>query len=449
MSIFRIELRRTIAPWLGLAVLAISLGFLFLLTGPWWHIPAMWTTQTTTSALWVRYLLQFLWPLVIGAGAIQGMRDHRSGMSELLESTPRPAAHRAAKLALAVGAMVLLGYLAVFAVGFLEVPTHNGFVSAAFVPHVLVALLALLAAAWLGLGLGRLLPHPLTAPAVAVVAFALLVVLWSALDSTVGFHVAVPTWIAMLGPAVAQPHGVFATTAGSHDVGQAIWFTGLALTGFALLAAKFVRSKLIGLLPAVLAAAVAVPIFPADTLVTDNVAAAKVCDGPVCVTKLHEASLPSLRTAGREALGLLSKLPGAPTKVEEVTDVVALSGQPHDPAAAYINFQTAPSLLNASSADLRAALLAGAGAPECLHWNGDIGDLTARTVSAAWFTGELKALPRGLGVGIKPGGTIEQAWQAFRQIPEPEQVRRMAALRQEYLNCAGDPMQTLLPGFKP
>ncbi|HKN52624.1 MAG TPA: hypothetical protein VJX66_08995, partial [Amycolatopsis sp.] len=67
----------------------------------------------------------------------------------------------------------------------------------------------------------------------------------------------------------------------------------------------------------------------------------------------------------------------------------------------------------------------------------------------AWFTGELKALPRGLGVGIKPGGTIEQAWQAFRQIPEPEQVRRMAALRQEYLNCAGDPMQTLLPGFKP
>ena len=82
--ILRIELRRSIAPWAGLAVLVVALGFLFLLSGPWWKAPAAWTSQTTTAALWVRFLLVFLWPIVVGAGAIQGMRDSRSGMVELL-----------------------------------------------------------------------------------------------------------------------------------------------------------------------------------------------------------------------------------------------------------------------------------------------------------------------------------------------------------------------------
>ena len=88
--ILRTELRRSIAPWAGLALVAVALGFLFLLSGPWWKVPAPWTGNTTTTALWLRFLLVFLWPIAVGAGAIQGMRESRSGMVELLATTSRP-----------------------------------------------------------------------------------------------------------------------------------------------------------------------------------------------------------------------------------------------------------------------------------------------------------------------------------------------------------------------
>jgi len=180
--ILRIELRRSIAPWAGLAVVVVALGFLLPLPGPWWKTPAPWTAQTTTTVLWLRYLLVFLWPIVVGAGAIQGMRDSRSGMTELLVTTSRPHWHRAAKLAGAVGGLSALGFLLVFAVGAVEVLAHDGLFSAGFVPVLGVGMLGVVAGSWLGLAVGRLLPHPLTAPALAVLVLVLSVLCWISLD---------------------------------------------------------------------------------------------------------------------------------------------------------------------------------------------------------------------------------------------------------------------------
>src|SRR6185369_4500365 len=92
-----------------------------------------------------------------------------------------PGWHRAAKLAGAVGALSALGYLLVFAVGFAEVLGHGGFVSAGFLPVLLVGLLAVVAGTWAGLAVGRLLPHPLTAPALAVLTLAGAIMAWMSL----------------------------------------------------------------------------------------------------------------------------------------------------------------------------------------------------------------------------------------------------------------------------
>jgi hypothetical protein len=448
--ILRTELRRSIAPWAGLALLAVSLGFLFLLSGPWWKVPAPWTGHTTTGALWLRFLLVFLWPITTGAGAIQGMRDSRSGMVELLATTSRPGWHRAAKLAGAVGALSALAYLLVFGVGFAEVLGHGGFVSAGFLPVALVGLLGVVAGTWIGLAIGRLLPHPLTAPALAVLTLAGSIVAWTSLEDGV---LSVPySRFGLLAPALGQPRGALVTTAASVDLGQAVWFAGLAATGLLLLAANSARARLLGLLPVVAGAALALPVFPASAdglLVPDSIAARKVCDGPICVSRAHEARLAALAGPGREALALLAKLPGAPTRIEEQVRPNSVTGPvPRDPGVVYLDFQRNDVLLKAGAGDLRLAVLSGAGLPSCdPPYGASLADLGARMIAAAYFTGELKPLPEfGARWVTRGDGMVEQAWAKFRTLPAEVQHARIVALRQVLATCQGDPMDTLVPG---
>ncbi|WP_233224025.1 hypothetical protein [Amycolatopsis sp. CA-128772] len=445
--VFRTELRRSIAPWAGLALLAFALGFLFLLSGPWWKVPAPWTVHTTTTALWVRFLLQFLWPVVVGAGAIQGMRDSRSGMTELLATTPRPAWHRALRLAGALGTLTGLAYLLVFVAGAGEVLAHGGFFSPAFVPVLLIGVLGVVAGAWAGLAVGRLVPHPLTAPALAVLALVGTTLCWLALEP--GQESVLPRRLGPLAPALAQPRGSMVTTAASLDAGQVVWFGGLALTGFLLLSAGSTRARLLSLLPLVAGAAVALPLFPETPLAADGYAARKVCDGPVCVAELHRDRLAALAGPGREALAMLAKLPGAPTRVEE--QVAPDSGPEaprRDPGVVYLDFQRNDELLAADAADLRLAVLSGAGVPSCERPSApSVSDTGARMIAAAYFTGELKLLPEDTGRWFRAQlGPVEQAWEKFRALPEDVRAARVAALRQALLTCQGDPLGTLVPG---
>lgn len=453
MNILRIELRRSIAPWAGLALAVVALGFLFLMSGPWWKLPAPWTGHTTTAAMWIRFLLVFLWPIVVGAGAIQGMRDSRSGMVELLTTSSRPGWHRAAKLAGAVGALSALGFLLVFVVGLVEVLAHGGFVSVSFLPVIVVGMLGVVAGSWLGLAIGRLLPHPLTAPALAVVTMVASMLLWMAQEPVMAQIL--PVRAGFLGPALAEPRGSLVTTAASVDLGQAVWFLGLAATGFLVLAANSVRARLLGALPMLAGVAIALPLFPAvtDAAVTpDDIAAQKVCDGPVCVSRLHEDRLAVLAGPGKEALALLAKLPGAPTRVEEQVAPPLIDDPPlRDPAVVYLDFQRDEVLLAAQGDDLRRALVAGAGTPTCDTLStGNLSDQIARTISAAWFVGDLKPVADSRERWFQTDFShTERAWQRFMALPPDVQRERIIAMRQVFLTCGSDPFQALLPGPGP
>lgn len=444
--VFRIELRRSIAPWAGLALVVIALGFLLLLSGPWWKVPAPWTGNTTTTALWLRFLMVFLWPVAVGAGAIQGMRDSRSGMVELLSTTSRPGWHRALRLAGAVGALCALGVVLVFGVGLAEVLGHGGFVSASFLPVLFVGLLAIVAGSWVGLAIGRLLPHPLTAPALAVLTMVVSVLVWAA-------GVLSYSRLGLLTPTFGEPQGALVTTATSVDLGQTAWFLGLAVTGFLLLAANSARARVLGLLPVVAGAAIALPVFPASAdglLAPDGIAARKLCDGPICVSRAHEDRLAALAGPGREALAMLAKLPGAPTRIEEQTAPNSVADRPaRDPGVVYLNFQINDELRTADASALRVAVLSGAGLPACMPPSYvDPSDTGGRMIAAAYFTGELKPLPEYASgwFGRHESGRIEQVWQKFRALPADVQFARVTALRQVLLTCHGDPLDTLVPG---
>lgn len=447
MTIFRIELRRSIAPWAGLAMVAVALAFLFLLTGPWWHDPAPWQGQTTTTALWVRYMLMFLWPIALGAGALQGMRDSRSGATELLSTMPRPPWQRAVRLAGAVGLLAALGFVLSFVAGVVEVVAHDGLFSWQFVPVIAVGVVAMVAGTSLGLAVGRLLPHPLTAPALAVVGLMFSIMSWLAIQGNASSPLSPRA--ALLASALAEPRSAFVTTSAGVDVGQALWFVGLATTGFLLLAARSPRAKLLGVLPMAVAAAVALLLFPDDVYSVDTVAAQQVCTGPVCVSRLHQAALPALSAAGRDALGKLAVLPNAPTRVQEWTrtdmpDTVLT----RDPGVVYVDFQRNSTLVEDDAADLSRLLVAGAGVPTCMPYDAaSPADAAARMISAAYFTGTLAELHDFTGYSLAGHpGQIQTLWATFHALPAGVQLSRIVAMRQIFLTCKGNPLTALLPG---
>ncbi|WP_181770375.1 hypothetical protein [Amycolatopsis pittospori] len=453
--ILRIELRRTIAPWAALAAVVVAFGFLFSFTGPWTRFPLAWNEHWTFAAEWSRFLLVFLWPIAIGAGVLQGMRDSRSGMVELLATMPRPGRHRAAKLAGALGGLLTLGYLLVFAVGAIQVLFHGGFFTIGWLPIVVVGALAMVAGAWIGLGIGRLLPHPLTAPAVAITAFVAVVVFQVVPSEGSAFEGALPIRLTLLSPAMDVFNDPFMTTAGRMDIGQAVWLAGLAATGFLLLAAGTKRAKALAAVPALVAVAIAVPVLPATTAeakVVDPLATAMVCDGPVCLTKMHEADLARVAGPGKEALRLLGTLPGAPTKIVELDRRLGYDEVP--PRAAdtmLIDLLDWSLRLSTEPKDVTRALVAGVGTPSCHSVRGGgrlyLNELTARTIAASWFLGEWKPL-RGttLWTSEETKGEITQAWEAFRALPPDVQRTRIIAQRQAGLTCQGDQLEILTGG---
>ncbi|MEO6087155.1 MAG: hypothetical protein ABIQ18_28985 [Umezawaea sp.] len=443
VRILRIEVRRTIAPWAGLAVAVIALGFLFSFSGPWANGPLAWGGQWTHAAFWTRFLLLLLWPLVVGAGAAQGMRDSRSGMVELLGTAPRPGLHRAAGLATATAVPLVLGYLLVFAVGAVQVIANGGFFSFDWLPIVLVGVLAMVAGAWIGLGIGKLLPHPLTAPALVVAVFTTVIALRSG--------GVIPIRVALLSPAFEAVDDPFFTTSGRVDLGQAIWLAGLAVTGLLALAARSRWTKVLAAVPVVVALAVALPVLPATPAEGrggDPVAIARVCDGPVCVTRMHEAELARIAGPGKEALRLLGTLPDAPVKVVELDRRLGPEEVPPRAADTVVaDFADASLRLSTESDDLTRALLAGAGTPSCLDELGGrsrLPELTARTIAAAWFLGELKPLKGNIWVGGGIAQETGRAWATFRALPADEQRERIIALRQAGLTCQGNQLDILV-----
>jgi hypothetical protein len=442
-----IELRRSIAPWVGVAVLVLAIGFLYLFNGPWWKGPEIWTAQWTSAARWERYLLMFLWPIAIGAGALQGRRDRRSGMDELLSSTPRPALHRAAKTAAAVAITLVAAYLLVFAVAGVQVVRNDGYAHLGWVPTVVVGALGLVAGACLGTGLSRTFPSALLPPLLAIAALVATAYLEVVSDPVQAGDSDVPNQVSLLAPTLPNVRDVFTVVADSVSVGQALWFTGVAATGVLLATSATARGRLLALLPLAVTGALAVAIMPAQTYVTDEAATALVCRGPVCVTRMHEAKLDLLAGPAEEALRLLDKLPDPPTAVHETTARQPFTGrQPRSADVVTVAFGDWR-FVRAEGDTLKRSILSGAGTPPCFGTD-ELGDqvrheMVAHTVAAAWLTGDLAPVRGYPWSDDEVRAQLKQTWEALRALPADQQRDRVAAMRAAALSCQGDQLAAL------
>jgi hypothetical protein len=434
-------------------ILVTALGFLYLLSGPWWKGTALWTAQWTSMAMWTRTLLILLWPLAVALGALQGLRDHRSKVSELLASTPRPARHRAAVTAGASALTLTLAYGLFVLQGAGQVLAHARYHHLGWLPISLVGGFSLVAGAALGMGIARALPSPLTPPALAVAAFLFtgFVRVWS--DSAVPTS-NLPNRLVLLSPTVADVREILLTLSAPVHLGQSVWLLGMAATGFALLLAVTPRTRLLALAPVVAGAAIALLVLPSDprrTYVVDEAAAAQVCDGQVCVARVHEARLDGLAGPGRKALGLLHNALGdrAPTTIREITTPRGLIERPQRSRTAVLVDFDDDAFTRTGGEDLTRALVGQGIAPPCFgrsqQESGTLGETAAQSVVASWALGKLKPIRGTVHPAEEQLATARPVFRELEGLRWSEQVARIRAAHAAAMSC-GDDVLTVLDG---
>jgi hypothetical protein len=433
------ELRRSSAVVIGTLIAALGVAGLWSLVMS--RQGELWDTQWTMLAAFQRIMLVLLWPLALGGGAWQARRDRRSGMEELLGTTPLPAWRRTLPTAVALALCLILGYLVTLAAGAARVAGRTDYLPGDWLPITAVGALALVAAGWLGMGVGRLMPSAYTPPVLVVAGFLLLLLPVQLSKSSE------PGAASLLAPNLTNNFDEFTTIAGSVSLAQSLWFTGLAGSGLLLFMVARRRTAVVAPLPAVLGLVLAMPLLgaaPAAGLQRDEGATAEVCThdgGPtVCVTKAHERGLSELAGPARRALELMGKLPDAPTSVHEVT------GDRPGPQPAREVWLHADTYVSGRgwAADgedaLVAQILAGAGTRPC-----EPVAYGARAVVGAWLYGRYPA-PGLAPVLGEEAAERDAAWRQLKALPAQEQVRRIAAVRDAERGCRGDLDQVLTEG---
>ncbi|MCX5583145.1 hypothetical protein [Streptomyces erythrochromogenes] len=448
VRVLRIELKRSVAPWAGAVVLTTALAFLYLVDAAWWRGTTAWTAQWTSMALWTRALLGYLWPLAVGLGALQGLRDHRSKVSELLTTTSRPAWHRAATLAGTTAITLASAFALLVLVGAVQVLSNTEYTHLGWLPVSLVGALSLAAGAVLGMGAGRALPSALTPPALTMGAFVFTALVHMSLGTE-------PNRVSLLSPAVQEVREVLVTLSASVHVGQTIWLLGMAATGFALLVAATPRARLIALTPVLAGAAIALLVLPSDPgrmYVVDEAAAELVCDGPVCVTKTHQARLADLAGPGKEALRLLHGALGgqAPVSVRENTAVLPDGSTPQWSGKTVLFDFDDDIIAAAKGEELTWALIAKGMVPGCtpVGWSSFGNEDFAQTVAVGWVLGDLRSLPGTGSASLRRevDAAARPVWTELKALPRAEQLSRINAMRAAALSCKGDAFDALNGG---
>jgi hypothetical protein len=416
-----IELRRSAAVGSALTMLVIGVVLLFFAEGI--GFKEGWMQLAMTQRLY----LAVLWPLALAAGAWQARREHRTNVTELFASTPRPRASRMTPTLGAMALAVVCGYLAQGIAGGLWIIGSARYLPVGVFVVTAVGALALIAAAWLGLAIGRLLPQLVTAPALGVAGLALLLLIPGATRPR--------GWLALVFSPIYEMNmpGPYATVPGRISGSQTIWLVALAVTAVLLFTSSGWRIRLAALLPVVAGAALAIAVMPhQNRLVTDGVdkvAQALVCaDGTprVCVSRVHSSMLPEVTTQARQGLAILAKLPGAPTEVHEDTTTY---GQDVSPP-----WQENVVLLRveADKSSRLARVVTGAfdNPPTCQNLTSP----TDRTAAAYWLMGRA---PEEDEYSYDPMLVTEATaqWQKLRQLPENDAKARVVALRQAAHNC--------------
>ncbi|PZG01849.1 hypothetical protein [Micromonospora deserti] len=425
--ILSIELRRSAA--LGSALVLFVTGVVLLaLDG------TVFTTGWMQLAMTQRLYLAVLWPLALAAGAWQAGRERRSKVAELFASTPRPRTHRALPTLIAMAVAVVCGYLAMGIAGGLRIIGTAEYLPVAAFAVTAVGALALIAAVWLGLAIGRLLPWLVTAPALGIAGMGLLLLIPAATRP----H----GWLALTFSPIHEMNlpGAYTTVPGRASVAQALWLAALAVTAVMLLASSGWRTRVAALLPVALGAALAITVMPhQNRLVTDAidpVARELVCteDKPrVCVSRVHSGLLPEVTAPAREGLAALAKLPDAPTMVhEDTTTYVPESYPPWRTDVVLLSVEVGDDGHIADRTDVRVEVAAGAFAspPRCEN----VVDMADRIAAAHWLIGREPAAA-SKSFALADSERAVELWNDLRQLPGREAEARVLALRQAAVNC--------------
>ncbi|MEU8187093.1 hypothetical protein [Micromonospora carbonacea] len=441
--IMRIEVRRSAVP--GIALLLVIVGAALMLT-----VTGGYAGRWTQLAVYARSTLMMLMPLALAGGAWLGRRDRRHRVDELFGTTVRSRWRRSLPLAAGYALALVAVYLLTFLLGIPWVAPSAGYFPVSTIPITAVGALALVAAGWLGMAAGRAMPRVATAPVLAVVAFAVLTfvpdyVSMSGYDEN--FTKVRPDPAALLLAPGINSLNDFMTVPSSVSLLQALWLAALAATGLLLLGAVGRRAVALAVLPAVVGAAVAVPLLPtggySGSAVLDPVAVELVCDddGPqVCVTRAHAALLPEVVGPAREALALIdAKLPGtAPTRVEEgrqLLDNTVRADASHVRDDGTLVFDALSigwtGFSDVSPEELSAALLDAAWWREC---ETEHPTFLARAVAVAWLTGGQPDLGRGSSAP-EEREKADTALRELRKLPSDEQRKRVQAARAAALGC--------------
>ncbi|ROO58714.1 hypothetical protein EDC02_0481 [Micromonospora sp. Llam0] len=461
--IMKTELRRSAVP--GIALLLLVVGAVFTLTST-----EFFAGRWTQLALYSRGSLLLLIPLALAGGAWLGRRDRRSRVGELFATTVRPRWQRILPLTVGFAATMVVVYLLAAAVGAIWVAPTAAYLSPTVFGMIAVGALGMVAASWLGMAAGRAVPRIVTAPVLAVVGFAVVALLpdfvsMSGYDAN--FVKARPDPSALL-LTPAFPGGLddLQTLPASVSALQAMWLAALSGTALLLIGAARRSVLAVAVLPAVLGAAVAVPLLPTGgyygAAVVDPAAAELVCDDdgpPVCVRKVHAALLPDLVGPVREVLALAAaKLPNPPVRAEETArmDAYAAPEQPavrHDADTLVFRFPsiTSSGKVDLSDGDFRTDLLASVWSQECRDSGGATGQVAyavdyapfqPEAVATAWLTGG----PPQPQDWWRPQDQqkIDAAHQALTALPADQQRQLVGQARAAALVCDYDRFEALL-----
>ncbi|WP_434740550.1 hypothetical protein [Micromonospora sp. SH-82] len=440
MSILGVELRRSAAVGAGLITVVIGVVALYVATGRW-------SIGWMALAMTIREYLLLLWPLALMAGAWQGRREHRAKVGELFATTPRPRLQRMLPVLVAMACTLAVAYLVVTVAGLAWIVTTARYLPLVdFVVVTGVGVLSVIAAAWLGLGIGRLLPALVTVPVLGVAGVLL-----------VGVGSLVPP--DRVAAAISPVHGSslfhdYQTIDDRVSGAVAIWMVALAVTGLLLFVATGRRARLAAVVPVLLGLVAATAVVPRDRDVlnwpVDPVARELVCtdDTPtVCVSRVHSGVLDAVTPPAREGLAVLAKLPNAPTTVHENTRTLSFGEDRAAPQAGVVTIDVRIDKRGrlAHPASVVPEIVAGLGVP----YDGECRNRHAATERAAayWLLGRE---PRS-DVGVVPGMIAEDPelnaeavtlWQRLRGLPEGEALARVTAVRDALLVCE-DPVGIL------
>jgi hypothetical protein len=445
--IVHIELRRSVA--LGAAIVIAAAGaFVLFASNPPYR---SWMELVILQ----RDIMQLTWPLALAAGAWQGVRERRSRVEELIATTPRPRWWRVLPVATAMAIAAVAAYAVMLAGAAVHLRHPAAYFPTGAVPLIALGALALVAAVWLGLAVGALLPSPLTAPMLAVIGFFALVLSPMLVAQKGGDPGTFLLFPYLQGP----PDGGFSwkMLSARANLSQALWLAAVAAAGLALFAAARPGTRVAAVVPVLLGAAIAVPAMPRHLTaawIEDHRATEEVCtsDEPqVCIARVHSYALDELRGPARQALSVLTaKLPLALTRVlvQDLDDPT-----PRGPRSAETLVVSAQlnDVDGSTGDDLMWIMLDGAGVPPCEKLRGLPDDIEARYVAArlaaaAWL---LDKVPPGTTgrAGEEPAVALaNQALAALRVLPAHEQRAHVATLRQAEWTCAVGDRLALLTG---